>query len=351
MHHQPSFKASIVASPPAGQQGLWLDACSAGMVLRAVALVHFTLVALGLLFLPYLGGRNGLLLGGLVLGCSLPATLLWIVAMCMLRRLLAAQTDHRQWLAGVALGSFCGWFAALLAASVVGAAQTPWAGAVLLGAVFSAQLVWMLQSRARMQAPADVAAQLAELQSRIRPHFLFNALNSALALVRVDPDKAEQVLEDLSELFRHMLRDVRHGSTLGLELEMARRYLEIEQIRFGDRLRVKWEQDPAADLASMPALLMQPLLENAVRHGVEPSPAGASIHIRTELKGNMVRVVVANTCPAGSGRRGNGMALENVRLRLKLLHDMDLYFSARMVKKRFVVRFQVPMQLQETDHE
>ena len=176
---------------------------------------------------------------------------------------------------------------------------------------------------------------------------MFNALNSAIALVRTDPARAEAVLENLSDVFRQMLQDVRHTSTLGTELELAQRYLEVEAVRFGERLRVQWDLDPAASLASMPALILQPLLENAIRHGVEPCPQGADVCIRTMLSGNIVRVLVSNTMPGGPGKPGNNMALENVRRRLQLLHDMELRFSAKMIDDRFVVRIEVPMRIQE----
>ena len=105
------------------------------------------------------------------------------------------------------------------------------------------------------------------------------------------------------------------------------------------------ELDPAAGLAVVPPLILQPLLENAIRHGVEPSDTGAAIRVRTQLRGNRVRIVLANTFPAGPGAPGNGMALENVRNRLALCHDMELRFSAKVVRDRFVVRIEVPMQI------
>ena len=110
---------------------------------------------------------------------------------------------------------------------------------------------------------------------------------------------------------------------------------------------MRWDIDPAASLASMPTLILQPLLENAIRHGVEPSQQGADVLIRTMMRGNEVRVIVSNTFPGGTGKPGNGMALENVRRRLFLLHDMGLGFSAKVVGDRFLVRIAVPMQVQE----
>ena len=185
--------------------------------------------------------------------------------------------------------------------------------------------------RARGRTPAATAARLSELQSRIRPHFLFNTLNSAIALVRAEPARAETLLEDLSDLFRHALLDQGEAVTLAEEIALARRYLDIEQVRFGDRLQVHWSLDARADSAPLPSLLLQPLVENAVKHGVEPDPEGGSIHIRTELRGSRVLVVITNSLPAASpvtAPSGHGIALANVRDRLRLLHDVQCDFSA-----------------------
>jgi two-component system sensor histidine kinase AlgZ len=204
-----------------------------------------------------------------------------------------------------------------------------------------------LALRARGQTPAATTARLAELQSRIRPHFLFNTLNSAIALVRQEPAKAEAMLEDLSELFRQALADPGEAVTLADEIALAERYLAIEQVRFGDRLRIRWDIDPAANGARLPPLLLQPLVENAVKHGVEPSPEGAKIRIRTERRGSMAVIEVVNSLPPLRWAdeplpRGHGIALDNVRDRLRLLHDVQVQFSAGMDQKAYRVRIAIP---------
>lgn len=324
------------------------DVCNGSVVLRAVLLVAVSVLTTSL-FIPmqYDGWRGWAMHAGLGMACAQPAVLLWLMVVCMRKNWLARQTQQLQWLWCIGAGMGCGLFAGALLASVREVTWTMWLGCLLAGGLLAALLVSLLMLRWQLQAPGNVQAQLAELQARIRPHFLFNALNSAIALVRVDPARAEAVLENLGDLFRQMLQDVRHASTLGEELELAKRYLAIEEVRFGERLRVRWEIDPAASLASMPTLILQPLLENAIRHGVEPSQQGADVLIRTQMRGNTVRVTVSNTFPGGPGKRGNGMALENVRRRLQLLHDMELHFFAKVVEDRFVVRMEVPMQIQE----
>ena len=176
--------------------------------------------------------------------------------------------------------------------------------------------------RARIWQPANASARLAELQSRIRPHFLFNALNTAIALVRADPERAEGVLEDLAELFRVALADVGSSVSLEDEIALARRYLAIEQIRFGQRLDVQWDIDPRSLGARVPPLVLQPLVENAVRHGIEPAQQGGRLRVHAQRLRGQVVVTVSNTLGDAPGTPGQGMALQNIRERLRLLHDM-----------------------------
>ncbi len=202
-----------------------------------------------------------------------------------------------------------------------------WAGAAAAGAGIAALLWSWLALRARIWQPAEAQARLAELQSRIRPHFLFNALNTALALVRHDPARAERVLEDLSDLFRTALADSGTSVPLEAEVALAKAYLDIEQVRFGARLAVQWELDPAAGRARVPPLVLQPLVENAVRHGVEPSATGARVWVRAQARRGQAVVTVSNTVGGEPSAPGHGMALHNVRERLRLLHDLGAEFE------------------------
>jgi two-component system sensor histidine kinase AlgZ len=215
---------------------------------------------------------------------------------------------------------------------------------MLAGAAISAAIFHWLRLRAGMQLPATTTARLTELQSRIRPHFLFNTLNSAIALVRADPPKAEEVLEDLAELFRSALTETGQQVTLGEEIELARRYLAIEQVRFGPRLKVHWDLDPAAAPALVPPLLLQPLVENAVKHGVEPSTEPGTVRVRTRIKNHQAVIHVTNGVPPGPPRPGHGIALRNVRERLRLLHDVAAQFDAGFSEPGvYRVRIVLPM--------
>jgi hypothetical protein len=171
-------------------------------------------------------------------------------------------------------------------------------------------LVAALVLRARGRTPAATAARLTELQSRIRPHFLFNTLNSAIALVRAEPAKAEALLEDLSDLFRHALVEQGESVTLADEIALARRYLAIEQVRFGDRCSGVGA-GPARRRCAPAAAAAAAAGGKRVKHGVEPSATGATVRISTQRRGSVVLIKVTNTVPAGAGsarrpRRGAG---------------------------------------------
>ena len=321
-------------------QTLVFDACHVGVVLRAVLFVEAVVGVVTLFgaatFFDWVT-RLALLTGG-----ALPATLVWLIVTCSLKRALARLSNAAQQLAGVGLGALAGLYGCGVLFLVGVLEPAPWLASAFSGALLSALLVVALVLRAKGKTPATTAARLSELQSRIRPHFLFNTLNSAIALVRAEPARAEAVLEDLSDLFRHALMEQGEFVTLADEIALARRYLAIEAVRFGERLQVEWELDVACSGAKLPPLLLQPLVENAVRHGVEPSAQGAQIRVSTQRRGATVVIKVTNTVPAGHGERGSGVALTNVRERLKLLHDVQGQFQSGLKDGVFQVRIEVP---------
>lgn len=324
-----------VAAPP-----LVFDACHVGVVLRAVLFVELVLAVAALFgagsLLDWLT-RLSLLTGG-----ALPATLLWLIGACSLKRLLARLSANLQQLAGVTLGGVAGLYGCAVLAIVGLLDPAPWLASAASGALLAALLVAALVLRARGKTPAATAARLAELQARIRPHFLFNTLNSAIALVRAEPRQAESLLEDLSDLFRHALVEQGESVTLANEIALAQRYLAIEKVRFGERLAVQWALDPNAEQARLPPLLLQPLVENAVKHGVEPSASGAQIKISTQRRGERVVIKVTNTTAVEQSQRGSGLALNNVRDRLSLLHDVQGQFQCGLKDGLFQVRIEVP---------
>ncbi len=323
------------------EPALVFDACQTGVVLRAVLFVEVC-AGVGVAF-----GAGDVLDWvvrlSLVTGAALPGALAWLLLACLTKRILARLAPALQYAVAVSLGAVAGLYGCALLAWTGLLVGPPWVASALSGALLSALLVAALVMRSKGRMPAHTSARLAELQSRIRPHFLFNTLNSAIALVRAEPAKAEALLEDLSDLFREALKDSGEPVRLAQEIELAQRYLAIEQVRFGERLRVQWALDPAADDAKLPPLLLQPLVENAVRHGVEPSALGADVRISTQCRGSIVVIKVTNTVPNGQGEQGQGLALRNVRERLALLHDVQGQFRSGMKDGVYQVRIEVPL--------
>ncbi len=319
------------------------DVCHVGVVLRAVLAVHAVL-ALGVAFEAHdLRGWVAALATGSVI--ALPGTLTWLLLACASRRWMAGRSTGVQWGFMILLGAVCGGFgwALLSSAGMTLGEPLHWAPPMLAGAALAAVMFQWLRLRAQLSQPAEATARLVELQSRIRPHFLFNTLNTAMALVRVDPPRAEDVLADLAELFRVALMPAEQSVSLREEIDLAQRYLAIEQVRFGTRLKVRWELDTTADVARVPPLVLQPLIENAVRHGVEPSGEGAMIRIRTRVKRGYVVIGIVNTVSAAPSRPGHGIALRNVRERVLLMHDVAGQFDARREGDLFKVQIIVPL--------
>ena len=322
-------------------RALVFDACHVGFVLRAVLFVEAVVAVAALFdapdFLAWLRRLSLLTFG------ALPATLVWLIMACSLRQGLARLSLPKQQAAGIALGALAGLCACAMLWLVGWAPSPHWLAGTLTGALVSAVWVTMLVLRARARSPAAMAARLSELQARIRPHFLFNTLNSAIALVRLQPDLAETLLEDLSDLFRQALKDPDEGVTMADEIALAQRYLSIEKIRFGDRLQVTWALDASVAQTKLPPLLLQPLLENAVIHGVEPSLRGASIHISSHREDSVVVIEVRNSVPSEQSQKGSGLGLANVRDRLNLLHDVQGQFHSGLKNGEFHVRMVLPL--------
>jgi two-component system sensor histidine kinase AlgZ len=320
---------------------LVFDACQLGVVLRALLFVELSIAAVVMFDSHSL--LEWLLRLSLATGGALPAVLVWLLLACAAKRGLARLRPAVQYVLAALLGALAALYGCGLLAFTGLLTSPPWLASACSGLLLSSVLIAGLVLRAKARAPANTAARLTELQARIRPHFLFNTLNSAIALVRAEPAKAETLLEDLSDLFRHALMDQGESVTLADEIALARRYLAIEQVRFGERLQIEWSLDPKAEGARLPPLLLQPLVENAVRHGVEPSASGARLRISTQRRGGVVVIKVSNTVPGGPGPAGSGEALRNVRERLALLHDVQGQFRSGLKDKLFQVRMEVPL--------
>ena len=228
---------------------------------------------------------------------------------------------------------------------IMGEATTPFGlvRAWILCALLSAFLIAYFFWRRRAYSPALTEARLQALQARIRPHFLFNSINAVLSLIRSEPKRAEEALEDLAELYRALMQDNRRLSTLADEVTLCRQYLGLEQLRLGERLRVDW------DIASMPAdalvpqLLLQPLVENAIYHGIEPGTEPGTVRIHIARDKSQVRLLLTNPYhPDYQHRIGNRMALANIRERLALQFDVEASLATEVAGDRFEIRIVLP---------
>lgn len=206
----------------------------------------------------------------------------------------------------------------------------------------------VLHRQWQVQVRAEAGARLEALQARIRPHFLFNTLNTIASLVRTRPEEAEQAVLDLSDLLRTGLRtNAEH--TLAEELELVRGYLRIESQRLGERLRIDWQIDDSLPLdQTMPALLIQPLVENAIVHGIARRPEGGRLEIGAGAdRGATWFVRVSNPWPAGGedvdNAEGNRMALDNIRQRLELAYGERAGLETRTTGDSFTAELRVPV--------
>jgi two-component system sensor histidine kinase AlgZ len=198
--------------------------------------------------------------------------------------------------------------------------------AVLTGVVLR---YFFLQQQLRMREQSELQARLDALRARIRPHFLFNTMNSIASLIASQPAAAEQAVEDLAELFRDSLQEGHRKSTVADEIHRCELYLGIERLRLGDRLSVDWTVEPQALGQHMPGLVLQPLVENAVYHGIAQLPAGGTVAVGIACREGRITATVENPLP-GRPARGNGhqIALANIEQRLQAHYDERAQFRA-----------------------
>lgn len=195
----------------------------------------------------------------------------------------------------------------------------------------------------RRNIEMQAAARVHALQARIRPHFLFNSMNTIASLTRSNPAMAEQAVQDLADLFRANLSEKRNTITLAEELEVARIYQRIEQLRLGERLQVDWKIDTLPRDALVPGLMLQPLLENAIYHGIEPQPQGGTVTVTGELTGDLITIIVRNpVTESESEREGNRLALANIRERLDLLYGERGLVKSGRFDTEYIVTLRFP---------
>lgn len=198
----------------------------------------------------------------------------------------------------------------------------------------------------RLQEQAELASRIQALQSRIRPHFLFNSMNIIASLIAVDPELAEEVVEDLSVLFRASLNEASGGPVrLSEELNLCEKYVHIESLRLDDRLRVDWQINVDAEQVKIPLLTIQPLLENAIYHGIQPLPEGGlvKISIQEEKATEMIEILINNPLTPGySHEKGNRMALDNIRNRMMAVYGGEARLTTQEAENHFETRLIYP---------
>ena len=227
---------------------------------------------------------------------------------------------------------------------MMGGAINIWqiASNMLVAAIFAgiALRYFYIQQQLLVQEESELKARIQALQSRIRPHFLFNCMNSIVSLIASDPEKAERVVEDLSDLFRASLAEpgqvsIRH------ELSLCRQYISIEQLRLGSRLKLEWRIDELSDDIKIPSLLLQPIVENAIYHGVQPRANGGTVEISVSTSDNRVAVIVRNPLPQRleqTAKPGNRVAIDNIKHRLAAYYGDDASFEAGEEGENYVTK-------------
>ena len=203
-----------------------------------------------------------------------------------------------------------------------------------------------VQQQLRKQEQAELQSRIQALQSRIRPHFLFNSMNIIDSLIETDPKTAESVVEDLAELFRASLNDAGNQVQLADELDLCERYVRIESLRLGDRLQLDWQITETPPGVKIPLLTLQPLLENAIYHGIQPRPEGGTIVVKLWLDEEFVHVEIVNPLPPDTGggpSEGNRMAIGNIRSRLHALYGQRAELAAEQRDGTYVAALRYPL--------
>lgn len=193
-------------------------------------------------------------------------------------------------------------------------------------------------------SPAIQEARIQALQARIQPHFLFNSLNTVLSLIRQQPKQAEMALEDMADLFRVLMADNRDLVPISREISLSKQYLALEKLRLEERLQVEWRVAEDCQQHLIPALILQPLLENAVYHGIEPSVDGGKVCVEISKQATYLLIVVSNPrSQKNRQQQGNKMALANIKERLLLHFDLEATLETKQTEEAYVVRIKIPL--------
>ena len=316
--------------------------CNLGIMLRSLVVVNLLLGAAAVMRAPRLAAAPFEFV--LLAAFTEPVLIASLFALCGARRLLHALGYPRSIAAVAAFELAVSWAAWRGVGSLFpdyAGVPFPRIGALVLFATGVTLAYFDLRARALVPAIAD--ARIQALQARIRPHFLYNSINAVISLIRSEPRRAERALEDMADLFRVLMSENRTLAPISEEVELARQYLAIESLRLGERLRVSWRIDAMPGDALVPPLVLQPLVENAVYHGIEPSPEGGEVSIEVRRDGPQLVMTLVNPVPAGSrSPAGNRMAIANIRERLQLHFDAEASMKSEVDDGSYRVTIRMP---------
>jgi two-component system sensor histidine kinase AlgZ len=288
-------------------------------------------------------GIKSMIIQWIVLSCAF--------ALCQLRpflnRLSLSLSGSLAFIICTAIAAIILWISPLLISAPVDIGL--WARSTTIAAIFSGILLryLYLQQQLSNQQQAELESRIQSLQSRIRPHFLFNSMNTIASLIKLDPKMAEKTVENLSDLFRSSIQSPGLVS-LSEEVELCRRYIAIEKIRLADRLTMEWDFDEKIPNALIPSLSLQPLLENAIGHGVQLLLEGGVIRLSIKKEQQTLHITISNPVPEIDKRRdtsGNQIALSNIKKRLQL-HFGDqakLFMELNDQTNQYLVTIQLPI--------
>ena len=353
-----------MSSPDENSGSFLPDFCGARTVFVVVMLAELLAIVLTLSHLPYHRERlvdlamYSLFIQWVALSC--------ISILCIFRQHLNVLKDYQ---VGVISYLIC-LLTTFVVAELAWWVQNKWVsgdyfghahGQFVLRILGISAIVWALalryfyvQFQLRQQIVAEAESRFQALQARIKPHFLFNCMNTIASLVRRDPAAAEQVVEDLADLFRVSLQDRRDDTTLQEELDLCRRYLRIEQLRLGDRLDVDWRVNGLPGHLPLPSLILQPLLENAIYHGIERLSGGGRISLYSEAGQKRLQIHIENPVPdahdsGGPEHRGNKLAQDNVSQRLSAFFEQSGLLRAGRENGLYRVTVSIPYGNENTD--
>ena len=331
----------IVASINQTGTGIRLpNFCNLGVMLRAVVVVNLFILAFAVLH-----GSPGDFAAEFLGFASFaePALIVSLMLLCVLRRPLHAMGYVASWVAVLLFEVALAWvFFHMGRGLIPGGDRMPFSQVGFLTLFVAGCTLAYFDLRSRALHPAIAEARIQALQARIRPHFLYNSINAVLGLIRTEPRRAERALEDMADLFRVLMSDNRTLAPLGEEIALARQYLAIESIRLGDRLRVVWRTDGVPDDTLVPPLVLQPLIENAVYHGIEPSESGGEIAVEAARSGDSLLLTLSNPFDGTGTSDGNKMALANIRERLQLHFDAEADMKSEVKDGLYRVTIRVP---------